>query len=158
MFTQESNNNSPILSHGTGPTTHTSPSSLSSSSPWHPVHASPSENMWELPSSSSSLSSDDNTYFLNERYYNSSSAQQQLHDHEYVENFYIHQNDDRNERESMTTVMNTNNDLRREEPSSRLLEKKCVLGDATNTLRRKGNTSNTHNNINTRRIRRSDFN
>jgi hypothetical protein len=171
MYTQENNyiGSSPITP------TAVSSSSLSSSSPWHPIHASPSEDMWELPHSTSSTlsSSSYNSEYLNERDYNSSGLQH-LHSDENLYTHFFH-DDDRNDRESASTMRNTTTENNsylvrgQEESSSRfnitninnnsvsiLSEKKCVLGDATNTTLRRNNNNNA--NYATRDIRRSYFN
>jgi len=148
-----------------------SSSSISSLLPWHPIHASSSEDMWEIPSSSSSSSSSSG---------DSNTTTTIIHDD--GESFYVHHHryhndvdDDRNERESMILVMNNHNhnagvveenDIQGEPSTSRLFtntRKKCVLGDATNLRQRKSNTSTIPTNIddnrlNRRRIRTSYFN
>ena len=138
-------------------------------SPWHPIHASTSEDMWELPSNSSSLSS------------SSENSNDTAIRHHNIENFYDHHryhndiDDDRNEQESIVSVMNTHtsnyrynhnynrnhntNTRQGESSTSRLFptpRKKFVLGDATNLHQTKRNTTVTA--IPTNIERRSYFN
>ena len=129
-----------------------SPTTVSSTSSWHPIQASPSDDMWELPSSSSSYSSDD---------YGSSSPRQEF-------SIYV-DHDDYSTSTSLseqtplahTVTLRSNNQASSVRNGSSsigrsrnsLSKERCVLGDATNTLR-----SRNANNTNTRRIQRSYFN
>ena len=130
----------------------TSPTTISSASSWHPIQASPSEDMWELPASSSSFSSDD---------YGSSSPRQEFSiyvDHDdYSTSTSLSQQTplastatlgSNNQTSSVTNGSSNNNRSR-----NGLSKQRYVFGDVTNTPR-----SRNANNTNTRRIQRSHFN
>lgn len=138
---------------------------LPSSSSWHPIHASPSEDMWELPASSSSMSDDRDDFptsglhqefsFYHEDYSTSNNHEQERTTPmppTVTVRANHHQHNDPH-RESSPRLSNDDNRNSRNNGIG-LSETKCVLGDATNTtLRRKNNTSNT-----SRRIQRSFLN
>lgn len=130
----------------------TSPTMGSSTSSWHPIQASPSEDMWELPASSSSFSSDDygstgprqefSIYVDNDDYSTSTSLSQQT---PLASTVTLRSNN------PASSIRNGSNNIG---PSRNGLSKqRLVLGDATNTLR-----SRNANNTNTRHIQRSYFN
>lgn len=143
---------------------------LPSSSSWHPIHASPCEDMWELPASSSSMSDDTRDDFptsglhqefsiYREDYSTSSNNHEQERRTPMPPTVTVranhHRHNDHHRRESSRRLSNDDNSRHIRNSGIGLSEKKCVLGDATNTtLRRKNNnTSNT-----SRRIQTSYFN
>lgn len=147
------------------PMSRRSPTTASSISSWHPIHSSPSEDMWELPASSSSMSDDRDDF-------HTSGLHQEFSiymDHDdYSTNTTLQEHDASSTMPPTVTVRtNIHRGNHRRDSSlatgsvvsrdrnSRigLSERRCVLGDATNTIRRKTNPS-----ITTRRIQRSHFN
>ena len=131
-----------------------------SSSSWHPIYTSTSQDMWELPSSSSSMSDDRDDFptsglhqelpiYHDDYSTNNNHEQETLTQMPSTVTIRTHHNDSR--RDSSSRLNNNNNNHSRSNGIG-LSGKKCVLGDATNTVRRKNNTSNT------RRIQRSNFN
>lgn len=137
----------------------------SSASSWHPIQSSPSEDMWELPASASSMSMslDDRDdfptttsgYGLHQEF--SIYEDPNEYHHHYEERTSMpptvtvrtthHNHNDHRQYSSSATMSNTNGHNRNSTGG-----KKCVLGDATNTVRTRNNTSNT------RRIQMSYFN
>ena len=160
--------NSPIMSR--------SSKTILSASSWHPIQSSPSEDMWELPASASSMSmsSDDRDdfpttpsgYGLHQEF----SIYRDPDDYHYgsgtnhhasmpptvtvrtTQNQHNYPNNHRRY-SSSATMSSANGHNRNSTGGIGLLGKKCVLGDATNTVRRRNSTSN-----NTRRIQRNYFN
>lgn len=136
-----------------------SPTTVSSISSWHPINASPSEDMWELPASSSSISDDRDDF-------HASGLHQEFtiytdHD-DYSTNASLSEQDSHTTLPPTVTIRTNHNNTRRGITSGAsrqnrnngigLSKQRCVLGDATNTLRRQNNASNT-----TRRVQRSYF-
>ena len=130
-----------------------SPTTVSSVSSWHPINASPSEDMWELPASSSSVSDDRDDF--------TSSGLQEFSiytDHDDYDGTVslsdphtllpptvtIRTNTNSNNRSALSSASTSRN--------TGLSKQRLVLGDATNTLRLQNNASN-----NTRRVQRSHF-
>mmetsp|Transcript_12498 Transcript_12498/g.28851 ORF Transcript_12498/g.28851 Transcript_12498/m.28851 type:complete len:151 (-) Transcript_12498:321-773(-) len=129
-----------------------SPTTVSSISSWHPINASPSDDMWELPASSSSMSDDGEDFYT-------SGLHQEFSI--YSDNHDGSINTNNREQDNLTPMPRTvsvrttrqHGYYNRRDTSSRmsngtnrsrnrgigLSEDKCVLGDATNTLRRKNN-------------------
>jgi len=140
-----------------------SSTTVSSISSWHPINASPSEDMWELPASSSSMSDDLDDFHtsgLHQQFiysdndnddYITDTIQEQDASTSMPPTVTVRTNFHRNDhhRDSSPTMSNASSDGRNS--GIGLSKKKCVLGDATNTLRRKINTSNT------RHIQRSNY-
>lgn len=136
-----------------------SPTTVSSISSWHPINASPSEDMWELPASSSSFS-DDRDDFHASGLHQEFSIYSDTDDYSATASFSEHPSHS-SLPPSVTIRTNRNNTHRNiTNTTSRqnqttgmgLSKQRLVLGDATNTLRRQNNASNT-----TRRVQRSYF-
>jgi hypothetical protein len=156
MFLQQPKQPENIFS----PMTSRNPTTASSISSWHPISASPSEDMWELPTSSSSMSSDDREDFHSSGLHQEFSIYNDNNDYNDYKTNTIHEQHASTPMPSTVTVRTNNhrNNHRRDSSSLSLMsnassrgrnsgiglsEQRCVLGDATNTLRRKSNTSNT---------------
>jgi len=142
-----------------------SPTTVSSISSWHPIHSSPSEDMWELPASSSSFSDDRDDFHTSGLHQEFS-----IYHDDYSTNTALSEHQDSRVSLPPTVTFRTNNDSShrrdsssvRSGPSGRnrngISKQRCVLGDATNTLRRQNNSSNNNSTADTRRIQRSYFN
>mmetsp|Transcript_25787 Transcript_25787/g.56561 ORF Transcript_25787/g.56561 Transcript_25787/m.56561 type:complete len:183 (-) Transcript_25787:340-888(-) len=163
--------NSPIMSR--------SSKTILSASSWHPIQSSPSEDMWELPASASSMSmsSDDRDdfpttpsgYGLHQEfsiYHDPDDYQYSSSTNHHEERVSMpptvtvrttyHQHNHHNEHRrysSSATMSNMSDHNRNSTGGVGLSGKKCVLGDATNTVRRRNSNSN-----NTRRMQRNYFN
>lgn len=159
MFIQQPKQPENLFPHMTSRSTKTA-SPISS---WHPINASPSEDMWELPASSSSVSDDRDDFHTsglhqeftiytdNDDYRTNTVREQDAHilmPPTVTVRINNHRNTDR--RDSSSTMSSVGS--RGRNSGMGLSERRCVLGDATNTLRRKSNTSNA------RSIQRSYFN
>merc|ERR1711935_1060202 len=136
------------------PAMNSSPMTISSMSSWRPINASPSEDMWELPASSSSMSDDRDDFHtsgLHQEFsmysdnddYKTNTIQEQDTSAPMPPTVSFRTNTFSNGflKDSSSTVSN---------PSSRsrnsgigLSKQRCVLGDTTNTIRRKSNASST---------------
>jgi len=156
MFTQQQpKQNESIFS----PMISRSPTAISSTSSWHPISASPSQEMWELPASSSGISDDRDDFHtsgLHQEFsiysdaddYSSNIIQQQNSFPSLPPTITVRTNDQQsNHRRDSTSTGGRNRSS-----GVGLSGQRCILGDATNTLRRNNNVSNT------RRIQRSYFN
>lgn len=148
-----------------------SPTTASSISSWHPIHSSPSEDMWELPASSSSMSDDRDDFHtsgLHQEFsiymdHDDYSTNTTLQEHDASSTMpptvtvrtnihrgnHHHHHHHRRDSSSATSSVSS----RDRNSGIGLSERRCVLGDATNTIRRKTNPS-----ITARRIQRSHFN
>lgn len=141
-----------------------SPTTVSSTSSWHPINASPSEDMWELPASSSSMS-DDRDDFHSSGLYQEFSIYTDHDDYTYSTNTSAlpEQQDSRTSLPPTVTIRTINHHNHQETSAVRsgtsshsrnsLSKQRCVLGDTTNTLRRQNNSTS-----DARRIQRSYFN
>lgn len=144
------------------PAMNRSPMTVSSMSSWRPINASPSEDMWELPASSSSMSDDRDDFHtsgLHQEFsiyndnddYNTNTIQEQDASAPMPPTVSFRTNTFGNNyrRDSSSTMSDTSS--RGRNSGIGLSKQRCVLGDTTNTLRRKSNPSNT------RSIQRSYF-
>jgi hypothetical protein len=136
-----------------------SPTTVSSVSSWHPISSPASKDMWELPASSSSMSDDRedfHTLGLHQEFsvcgdddnYSTSTAQERNVSSPMLPMMTIqtnnHRNDQRRYSSSSSSSTTTSNARSRGRNSGiGLSEQRCVLGDATNTLRRKNHISDT---------------
>jgi len=146
------------------PTMSRIPTTISPSSSWHPIQSSPSEDMWELPASSSSMSDDRDDFPTSSGLHQEFTIYQDdyptAHNRNGINNTTIQdeqtpmaptvtvrttRSHDDHRRYSVATMSNTST-----RSSMGLSGKKCVLGDATNTVRTQ--------NYNSRRVQRSYFN
>ena len=136
-----------------------STTTTSSVSSWHPLGASPSEDMWELPASSSSMSSDDREDFHSSGLHQEFTIYNDNNDYNNCKtntastpmpsSVTVRANEHRNNlrrSSSSLSLMSIGSNRGRNSPTG-LSEQRCVLGDATNTLRKKGNTSNTRRSV-----------
>jgi hypothetical protein len=121
-----------------------------SATSWYPIQSSPSEDMWELPSSTPTSSSTVDSTQEEHDFQLSFDDDHNHEDNHRHENFSIHYPDN----ESHISVA-SNEDMMRMVVNSRN-EKRKVLADATNTLPRKRNQETNAGNT-TRRVRRSQF-
>jgi len=159
MFLQQPKQQDNLFS----PVIRRSPTTVSSMSSWHPINASPSEDMWELPASSSSVSDDRDDFhtsglhqefsiYIDNDDYSTNTMQEQDASMPMPPTVTVrminHQNGNRRDSSSTMSVASS----RSRNSGIGLSGQRCVLGDATNTLRRKNNS------VNTRRIQRSNFN
>jgi len=158
MFTQQPNQPEKFFS----PMRSSSPTTVSSLSSWHPISSSSSKDMWELPASSSSMSDDREDFHtsgLHQEFsvygdddnYSTSTTKERNVSSPMLPMMTIQTNSHRNDQRrysSSSSSSTTTSNLR----SRGLSEQRCVLGDATNTLRRKNHISDT------RPVQRSYFN
>lgn len=156
MFMQQPKQQENIFSN----TARRSPTTVSSISSWHPINASPSEDMWELPASSSSFSDDRDDFHASglhqefsiysdpDDYSTTTASLSERHSHASLPPSVTIRTNHNNTRRNIANVTSRQNQA----TGMGLSKQRCVLGDATNTLRRQNNASNT-----TRRVQRSYF-
>jgi len=136
------------------PAMNSSPMTISSMSSWRPINASPSEDMWELPASSSSMSDDRDDFHtsgLHQEFsmysdnddYKTNTIQEQDTSAPMPPTVSFRTNTFSNGflQDSSSTVSNTSS--RSRNSGIGLSKQRCVLGDTTNTIRRKSNASST---------------
>ena len=145
------------------PITSRIPMPASSTSSWHPISASPSQDMWELPASSSGALDDRDDFHtsgLHQEFsissdtddYSTNTIQERHSFSSLPPSITVRTSDSRNNHVRFSPSSISNRSSRGRTSGVALSGHRCVLGDATNTLRRKNNASNT------RRIQRSYFN